>query len=161
MKRFISSLICLILFVVVSVAQTIPQTMSYQAVVRNAQGELVVNKQLSVTISVIKTNELGDVVYSETQSVQTNANGLMTLQIGNGEHFSEIVWADGPYFLKTEINIDGGVIESVSQLLAVPYAKYAEMAGNMDEYVNLPEEHPESYHSFMWTNFFPHIDIKK
>ena len=32
---------------------------------------------------------------------------------------------------------------------------------NMDEYVKLPEEHPESYHSFMWTNFFSHIDIKK
>ena len=32
---------------------------------------------------------------------------------------------------------------------------------NMDEYVNLPEEHPESYHSFMWNNFFKHIDIKK
>ncbi|MDE5851700.1 MAG: glucosamine-6-phosphate deaminase [Alistipes sp.] len=30
---------------------------------------------------------------------------------------------------------------------------------NMDEYVGLPEEHPESYHSFMWTNFFSHIDI--
>ena len=32
---------------------------------------------------------------------------------------------------------------------------------NMDEYVGLPEEHPESYHSFMWTNFFSHIDIQK
>jgi len=32
---------------------------------------------------------------------------------------------------------------------------------NMDEYVNLPEEHPESYHSFMWNNFFSHIDIQK
>lgn len=31
---------------------------------------------------------------------------------------------------------------------------------NMDEYCNLPEEHPESYHSFMWNNFFSHIDIK-
>jgi len=31
---------------------------------------------------------------------------------------------------------------------------------NMDEYVGLPEEHPESYHSFMWNNFFSHIDIK-
>lgn len=30
---------------------------------------------------------------------------------------------------------------------------------NMDEYVNLPRDHPESYHSFMWTNFFQHIDI--
>ena len=32
---------------------------------------------------------------------------------------------------------------------------------NMDEYVGLPEDHPESYHSFMWNNFFNHIDIKK
>lgn len=31
---------------------------------------------------------------------------------------------------------------------------------NMDEYVKLPEDHPESYHSFMWNNFFNHIDIK-
>ena len=31
---------------------------------------------------------------------------------------------------------------------------------NMDEYVNLDEKHPESYHSFMWKNFFSHIDIK-
>lgn len=30
---------------------------------------------------------------------------------------------------------------------------------NMDEYVGLPKDHPESYHSFMWNNFFNHIDI--
>jgi glucosamine-6-phosphate deaminase len=32
---------------------------------------------------------------------------------------------------------------------------------NMDEYIGLPKEHPESYHSFMWNNFFSHIDIEK
>ena len=32
---------------------------------------------------------------------------------------------------------------------------------NMDEYCNLPEEHPESYHSFMWNNFFSHVNVKK
>lgn len=31
---------------------------------------------------------------------------------------------------------------------------------NMDEYCNLPREHPESYHSFMWQNLFKHIDIQ-
>lgn len=30
---------------------------------------------------------------------------------------------------------------------------------NMDEYVKLPRDHPESYHTYMWTNFFKHIDI--
>ncbi len=32
---------------------------------------------------------------------------------------------------------------------------------NMDEYVGIEESHPESYHSFMWSNFFSHIDIKR
>jgi len=32
---------------------------------------------------------------------------------------------------------------------------------NMDEYVGLPADHPESYRSFMWTNFFSHIDIRE
>lgn len=31
---------------------------------------------------------------------------------------------------------------------------------NMDEYVGLPQDHPESYHTFMWKNFFSHIDIE-
>ncbi|KAK9723000.1 Glucosamine-6-phosphate isomerase (Glucosamine-6-phosphate deaminase) (GNPDA) (GlcN6P deaminase) [Basidiobolus ranarum] len=31
---------------------------------------------------------------------------------------------------------------------------------NMDEYVGLPRDHPESYHSFMWRHLFSHIDIK-
>lgn len=35
------------------------------------------------------------------------------------------------------------------------------MTFNMDEYVGLEREHPESYHSFMWNNFFSHIDIEK
>lgn len=32
---------------------------------------------------------------------------------------------------------------------------------NMDEYIGIPENHPESYHTFMWDNFFSHINIKK
>jgi len=32
---------------------------------------------------------------------------------------------------------------------------------NMDEYIGIPEDHPQSYHSFMWNNFFSHIDIDK
>jgi glucosamine-6-phosphate deaminase len=31
---------------------------------------------------------------------------------------------------------------------------------DMDEYVGIPEDHPQSYHSFMWDNFFNHIDIQ-
>ena len=30
---------------------------------------------------------------------------------------------------------------------------------NMDEYIGIPQDHPESYHTFMWNHFFSHIDI--
>lgn len=30
---------------------------------------------------------------------------------------------------------------------------------NMDEYIGIPRDHEQSYHTFMWTNFFNHIDI--
>jgi len=32
---------------------------------------------------------------------------------------------------------------------------------NMDEYVGVPEKHPDSYHSYMWSNLFSHVDIDK
>ncbi|MBR4918900.1 MAG: hypothetical protein IKZ52_06770 [Bacteroidales bacterium] len=73
----------------------------------------------------------------ETHAVTTNSNGLMILAIGDGTiqngMFSDIDWADGPYFLKTEIDPDGGsnyTITSTQQLLSVPYALYAKTAGN-------------------------------
>jgi len=31
---------------------------------------------------------------------------------------------------------------------------------NMDEYVGLPKDHPQSYHYYMWHNFFKHVDIR-
>ena len=52
-----------------------------------------------------------------------------------------------------------------SELIALNKAGKVSFANvvtfNMDEYVGRPEEHPESYHSFMWNNFFSHIDIKR
>lgn len=32
---------------------------------------------------------------------------------------------------------------------------------NMDEYVGIPRDHEQSYYTFMWTNFFSHIDIPR
>lgn len=142
MKKILASLFVLLVLFVSAFAQSVPQTMSYQAVVRDANGHLYANKTVSVTISILKNNALGDAVYTESQNVPTNANGLMSLEFGNDADFSTIDWANGPYFIKTETNVNGTIIEATSQLLSVPYAKYAETAGNvpnMDEYVKKSE----------------------
>ncbi|MCQ2959437.1 MAG: hypothetical protein MJ198_04515 [Bacteroidales bacterium] len=139
MKRILGVFAFLLCVLGVAFSQNAPQTMSYQAVVRDANGQLCVNKQVAVVVSLVQNNILGDVVYTESHSVTTNANGLMTLEIGQNKSFNDIDWANGPYYIKTETEVNGSVIEATSQLLSVPYAKYAETAGNMDDYVTKSE----------------------
>lgn len=109
-----------------------PQKMSYQAVVRNANNNLLVNSPVGVKVSIIQGSANGTSVYVETQSATTNGNGLMTLEIGAGTpvtgNFSSINWANSPCFVKTEIDPAGGSnysISGTSELLSVPYALYA------------------------------------
>jgi len=55
----------------------------------------------------------------------------------------------------------GTYVEMVSLVKAGKVSFENVITFNMDEYVNLPEDHPESYHSFMWHHFFRHINIRK
>ncbi|MBP5371680.1 MAG: hypothetical protein J6Y55_07145 [Bacteroidales bacterium] len=136
MKKFITFL-AILMAAMLSFAQ-IPQTMSYQAVVRDGDNALVVSKPVSIELSILRGSDEGDVVYAEKHDAATNANGLVSLELGNGEQisetaFSQIDWSAGPYFVKTVAEIDGKTVTGVTPLLAVPYAKYAEMAGNVPD----------------------------
>ena len=115
----------------------VPERFSYQAVVRNANNSLVANAQVGVRVNILQGSATGSAVYSESHVATTNANGLITVSIGGGSvlhgSFAGIDWADGPYFLKTDIDPNGGnnyTITSVQQLLSVPYALYAKEAAN-------------------------------
>jgi|GEM_PF-767513 len=115
----------------VAIAQA-PPGINYQTVIRNATGQLV-QGSVSVRISVLQGSASGNVVYCETHGGQTNANGLLTLVIGNGTpligSFGQIDWSAGPYFLKTETDPQGQnnySLVGTSQMLSVPYALYAE-----------------------------------
>ena len=114
-----------------------PQKMSYQAVVRNATNNLISSSAVGMQISVLQGSASGTVVFAETHTTTTNANGLATIQIGSGTlvsgDFSTIDWANGPYFLKTETDPTGGtsyLVSGTTQLLSVPYALYAENSGS-------------------------------
>lgn len=61
-----------------------PSAFSYQAVVRNASNNLVINAPIGVKFSILQGSATGTEVYSETQSSNTNANGLLTTTIGSG-----------------------------------------------------------------------------
>jgi uncharacterized protein (TIGR02145 family) len=130
MKTLIS-LFALSFIAFTAIAQA-PQKFSYQSVIRNSGNQLVANQSVGVKISILQGSATGIAVYAETHSPLTNANGLATLEIGGGAvlsgNFVNINWANGPYFIKTETDLNGGsnyIITNTTQLLSVPYALYS------------------------------------
>jgi hypothetical protein len=119
-----------------------PDKMSYQAVVRNTNDALVTATAVGMQISILQGSATGTAVYTETQTPNTNANGLVSLEIGTGttiDDFSTIDWSTGPYFIKTETDPTGGTtytITGTSQLLSVPYALHAKTAENVTGALN-------------------------
>ncbi|GEM_PF-2870701 len=148
-KRAYIFLVALLLFFPVVVFAQSPETMSYQAVIRDASSNLVKNSQVGMRISIVQGSADGSSVYEEEYTVTTNDNGLVSLEIGSASpdytgtslknsteteatvpnnDFSTIDWADGPYFIKVETDPTGGTnytVTGVSQLLSVPYALHS------------------------------------
>ncbi|MDY0216511.1 MAG: FISUMP domain-containing protein [Bacteroidales bacterium] len=130
-----------------------PQKMSYQAVIRNSSDALITNSQVGMKISILQNSESGTPVYVETQSPTSNANGLISIKIGEGTVvtgiFADIDWTNGTYYIKTEIDPStaGGTnytITGVSQLLSVPYALHSKTAESLtgtyfDQFINIFE----------------------
>lgn len=109
-----------------------PQKFSYQAVVRNNADALITNTAVGMQISILQGSSSGSAVYVETQTPSTNANGLVSLEIGTGSvvsgTFNTIDWGNGPYFIKTETDPAGGTnytVSGTSEFLSVPYALYS------------------------------------
>jgi hypothetical protein len=108
-----------------------PNAFSYQSVIRSSSSALVSNKSVSVQLSILQGSSGGTAVYIETHNPTTNAQGLVSIMVGDGtsaQNFSSIDWSKGPYFIKTETDPEGGTdytISGTSQLLSVPYALYA------------------------------------
>ena len=132
---FVQLLILILFFPSILLAQA-PESMNYQAVIRNGSGDLVTSQQVGLRIKILQGSATGSSVYEETYSPTTNAYGLVNLQLGTGTvqsgTFSSIDWGNGPYFVETAADVSGGtsyVTLSTTQFMSVPYALYAKNAG--------------------------------
>lgn len=136
MKRFLPLFTISLLCVMGTFAQA-PKGINYQGVARDNVGSSYASKTIAVRISILKDASDGEVEYAETHKPQTNQFGLFTLVIGQGTKitgdFAFISWAIGNKWLQVEIDPNGGNSFSLAgsqQLMTVPYAFYAEYAGN-------------------------------
>jgi uncharacterized protein (TIGR02145 family) len=135
MKK-ISLMIVFTAMVLSLIAQS-PNAFKYQAIARNINGEVIGNKQVSMRISILQGSTSGTSVYVEKFNKQTSKFGLIEIEIGNGNilsgSFSLIDWSAGPYFVKVDMDENGGSSYAemgISQLLSVPFSLYAAKAGN-------------------------------
>ena len=117
-----------------------PKAFKYQAIARDDAGNVLSNKNISVSVEILKGSAQGDMSYAEIHEVQTNAFGLINLEVGNGIEkrgdLTNINWSSGDYFISLGMDMSGGrnfKAMGVSQLLSVPYALYADHAGDGGE----------------------------
>jgi hypothetical protein len=116
-------------------AQT-PHAIPYQAAARTSSGAVIASQPVGVRFTIRDSAATGAVLYSETHSPTTTAQGLFTVQIGQGTpvtgSFSGINWGHNAKYLQVELDASGGTTYThigTQQLLSVPYALYAENAG--------------------------------
>lgn len=128
MKGFISTLAVIMLCIITVYGQA-PMSFKYQTVLRDSDGNVIANQEVSMTLEILRGSAFGPVVCSETYTPVTNEFGLVNLEVGSQDAsgFNAIDWAVGPYFLK--ITVDG-IVMGTSELLSVPYALYAQNSGN-------------------------------
>ncbi|SMD31859.1 Head domain of trimeric autotransporter adhesin [Reichenbachiella faecimaris] len=111
----------------------IPTGFQYQAVIRDDSGDALSKQDVTIRFSLLQGSASGSSVYAETQEVSTNAFGLISLSIGQGEivsgNLSTVNWSLGSYFLQTEVDFGSGFDDfGTHELLSVPYALYGEDA---------------------------------
>ena len=115
-------------------AQT-PKGFNYQAVIRNAAGNLITTQQVSIKISLLNGSATGFSEYVEQHDIATNGYGVASIVIGEGMPISgtydSLSWSSVDYYLKTELDIQGNgnfLLMGTTELVAVPYAVHAESA---------------------------------
>jgi len=132
MKRIYYSSIILLLSA--NIFAQVPQSFNYQAVVRDTENNFIPNQAIGVQISILQDSVNGSIVYMESHLPITTDLGLININIGKGEttyDFTAISWETGIYFMKVEIDPDGGSSYTeigITQLLSVPYSLYSEYA---------------------------------
>ena len=134
MKKLLLILLCLPF---IGFAQSVPQGINYQAVARDANGDVMMNQVLTIQFSIISDIINSTISWQETHQDTTNNYGLFTAIIGQGATtnggssatFDLIDWASSTHFLNVKMN---GVDMGTTQLMSAPYSIYTETADNID-----------------------------
>lgn len=112
-----------------------PAGFNYQAIVKNAAGQLVINQNVTIRFSLKQGANSSTSLYVETHQVSTDSKSQVNLIIGQGTasigNFAQIDWSLTSLYYSIELNTGSGYVTVASNdLISVPYAMYANIAGS-------------------------------
>jgi hypothetical protein len=111
--------------------------MPFQELLIDFGGETVLRTEVGIRVTILQGVDMDSVVYQELHlRKKTNNNGMVSFVIGEGLPatggvYKAIDFADGPYFIKREYDLNAGsdyTIENTSQMVSVPFAMHATLA---------------------------------
>ncbi len=134
--KIVAAFCAILLIVSVSMAQT---GFSYQATLRNSDGNLVCNQKVGMRFSLLYNNKT---YYTESQTPTSNAYGTVSVIVGEGTclngSFDSVPWYSMAVMMKIEVDVNGGTNYTelgTIQIQGAPYAMYAKTAGMSREIV--------------------------
>ena len=128
-SNFMRTVFAIVLAIVSAVPTFAQDSFAYQAVIRDANGELITNKEVNLKFSLMQGNST---YYVETQKAKANEYGNISVEIGKGTAtqgaMADVPWSTFDIRMKVEVDAAGGnkfVTLGETKFLPVPYAMYA------------------------------------
>src|SRR5690242_18525471 len=139
MKKILSLIIMMVVAVTAAISQA-PGIFNYQGVARNSVGNVLVNKTITLRLTIHDGSAAGTTVYQESRTATTNPFGLFNVQVGSPGATAVtgtvpgVNWAVGDKFIQVEIDPNGGssfINIGTAQIASVPYSLYATVSGDL------------------------------
>ncbi|MCF6182598.1 tail fiber domain-containing protein [Lutibacter sp.] len=132
MKPQKSILTVLLLFIALTtIAQ---QGINYKALIKDSSGNVLASSPVTIQFIIYQGTALATAtnVYQESHTVNTDANGIVIVNIGQGttsDIFANINWGIDRHFLNVQVNTGTGLVDlGTTEFMSVPYAKHATTA---------------------------------
>jgi len=141
MKKILSLTVVVLLAAMNAFSQSpAPGIFNYQGVARNSVGNALINKTITLRLTLHDGSAAGPVAYQESRTVTTNPFGLFNVQVGSAGAnnvtgtIAGVNLGTAGKFIQVEIDPNGGTsftIIGTAQLASVPYSLYSSLANDL------------------------------
>jgi hypothetical protein len=135
-SKYLASKKALTLFItlLLTLSSIAQNGINYKAVIKDATGNVMVSSPVSIQFAIYEGIALTNNVYQESHTLNTDANGMIIVNIGegiSGDDFSTIAWENDDHYLNVQVNVGTGLVDlGTTQFKTVPYALVAKNIEN-------------------------------